>query len=105
MSVYVIVDNDVIDPQPYRDYLALITPTVARYGGRYRVRAGQIHFADSDWRPDRMVVIEFDNLEAAQAWVDSDDTREIHAMRRRHAHSRLIIIDGVDDATSTPEPS
>ncbi len=96
MSVYVIVDNEVINPEPYADYLALVTPTVAKYGGRYRVRAGKIHLADSDWRPERLVVIEFDDLQAAEAWVNADDVREIHDMRRRHARSRLIIIDGVD---------
>ncbi|MEE4661346.1 MAG: DUF1330 domain-containing protein [Halieaceae bacterium] len=99
MSVYVIVDNEVHDPEPYAEYLRLVTPTVAKYGGRYKVRAGHIHFADSDWEPDRLVVIEFDDVDAARRWVDAEDVAEIHAMRRRHARSRLIIIDGVDEAT------
>ena len=98
MSVYVIVDNDVHDPEPYAEYLRLVTPTVAQYGGRYVVRAGHIHFADSDWHPGRLVVIEFDDVAAARRWVEAEDTQEIHAMRRRHASSRLIIIDGVDES-------
>lgn len=96
MTAYVIVDNDVHDPEPYREYLALITPTVERYGGRYVVRAGKIHLADSDWHPERMVVIAFDDADAARRWVEAEDVAPIHAMRRRYATSKLIVIDGVD---------
>lgn len=97
MTVYVVVDNDVLEPEPYKQYLKLITPTLAKFGGSYLIRAGNIHFADSDWEPDRLVVMAFDNREDAEEWVHSDTTAPIHAMRRKHAKSRLIIIDGVDE--------
>ncbi len=96
MTTYVIVDNDVLDPEPYKEYLKLITPTVEKYGGRYVVRAGRIHLKDSDWSPDRMVIIAFDDAESACRWVEAEDVVPIHNMRRKHAHSRLIVIDGVD---------
>ncbi|WP_167854775.1 DUF1330 domain-containing protein [Mangrovimicrobium sediminis] len=102
MTAYVIVDNDVIDPEPYREYLRLITPTVERYGGRYLVRAGRIHLHDTDWAPGRMVVIAFDDAAAARRWVEAEDVAPIHAMRRRHAHSRLVVIEGVDVAGDEP---
>ena len=39
MSVYVVVDNEVHQPEEYAKYLELITPTVAEYGGiRYSSR-------------------------------------------------------------------
>lgn len=97
MAVYVVVDNDVIDQEPYREYLKEITPTVSQYGGRYIVRAGKIHFADTNWKPDRLIIIEFDNLKQAKAWVTSEETVPIHNKRRAHAKSHLIIIDGVDE--------
>lgn len=97
MTVYVVVDNDVTNPQAYRDYLKLITPTVGEFGGRYLIRAGEIHFSDSDWKPDRLVVMAFDKRADAEAWVHSTKTAPIHEMRRANAVSRLIIIDGVDE--------
>lgn len=97
MTVYVVVDNDVKNPEPYKEYLKLITPTLAEFGGRYLIRAGQIHFADTEWKPDRLVVMAFDSREEAEAWVHSEKTAPIHAMRRANAKSRLIIIDGVDE--------
>ena len=98
MTVYVVVDNDVQNPEPYKEYLKLITPTVAAYGGRYVVRAGKIHLTDSKWKPDRLVIMAFDTAEQAKAWVESDEIAYIHAMRRENAKSRLIVIDGVDES-------
>jgi uncharacterized protein (DUF1330 family) len=96
MTVYVIVDNQVHNPEAYKEYLALITPTVAAYGGRYLVRAGKIHLTDSEWRPDRLVVMAFDTAEQATTWVNSPEIAHIHAMRRANATSKLIVIDGAD---------
>ncbi len=96
MTVYVVVDNDVIDPERYAEYLKLITPTVFQYGGRYVIRAGEILHRDSDWSPDRLVVIEFDTEEAALAWVQAPEVAPIHDMRRRYATSKLIVIRGAD---------
>lgn len=100
MSSYVIVDNTVHNEGPYRDYLTLITPTVEKYGGRYLVRAGEIHYRDSDWNPDRLVIMEFNSPAEAKAWVTSSELAYIHAMRREYATSKLIIIEGVSDPAS-----
>ena len=98
MTVYVVVDNEVLEPEPYKQYLKLITPTLSDFGGRYLIRAGNIHFADTNWKPDRLVVMAFDSRAQAEEWVHSDVTAPIHAMRRKYAESKLIIIDGVDEA-------
>ena len=97
MTTYVVVDNDVYNPDEYAKYLALITPTVEQFGGAYVIRAGEILFADTDWRPDRMVVIAFAKEENALAWVTSPEVAPIHDMRRANASSKLIVIRGVDE--------
>lgn len=97
MTIYVVVDNDVHNSSEYAKYLELITPTVERYGGRYVIRAGEILFADTQWRPDRLVVIAFDTEEQAKQWVTDSDVTPIHDMRRANADSRLIIIKGTDE--------
>lgn len=96
MTVYVVVDNDVHNPEEYKKYLALITPTVAEFGGQYLVRAGRIHLVDSEWKPDRLVIMAFPTAEQALAWAQSPQTAPIHAMRRANATSKMLIIDGAD---------
>ena len=97
MTIYVVVDNDVHNTEEYAKYLKLITPTVEKYGGHYVIRAGQILFADTDWQPDRLVVIAFDDHEQAMQWVTASDVTPIHDMRRANATSRLIVIKGFDE--------
>ncbi len=99
-TAYVVVDNDVLEPEAYREYLDRITPTVPAYGGRYVIRAGRVHLTDSDWYPERLVVIAFDSVEQARAWVESDAMVPVHALRRRSARSKLIVIEGVADPLS-----
>jgi|TARA_A100001011_G_C13698788_1_gene590650 uncharacterized protein (DUF1330 family) len=98
MTTYVVVDNEVHNPEQYREYLELITPTVEQYKGTYVIRAGEIFFSDTDWRPDRLVVIAFATKEDALGWVESKDIKPIHDMRRSHATSKLIIIEGVKES-------
>lgn len=98
MTVYVVVDNDVHNPEMYKKYLELITPTVEQYNGRYIIRAGEIMFADTDWHPDRLVVIAFPTKADAIQWVSAEDVRPIHDMRRANATSRLIVIEGVEES-------
>ena len=100
MTVYVVVDNEVHQPEEYAKYLALITPTVADYGGEYVIRAGEILLADSDGQPARLVVMAFPDDKSAKAWVESEEVRPIHAMRRKYATSKLIVIEGVKNVTS-----
>ena len=95
MTIYVVVDNEVHNPEEYKRYLERITPTVKKYNGDYIIRAGEIFLADTDWRPDRLVVIAFATKEDALAWVESEDVKPIHDMRRSHATSKLIVIEGV----------
>ena len=97
MTVYVIVENDVTDAPAYQTYIDAIAPTVATYGGRYLVRGGDILFADSDWRPPRLVMIAFATHDAALAWIQAPELAALHAMRRRYAASRMILVDGLDD--------
>jgi uncharacterized protein (DUF1330 family) len=101
MTVYVIVDNKVHTPEHYQEYLRLITPTVAEYGGQYKIRAGKVHLFDSDWQPERIVMIEFSTKEAALAWVNAPELQALHAMRRQYAESKMIVIDAYSQPTST----
>jgi len=98
MTVYVVVDNVVHNPDEYKKYLALITPTVTEFGGHYVVRAGKIHMVDSEWKPDRLVIMTFPTAEQAVAWAESPLTAPIHAMRRANATTKMLIIDGTDAA-------
>ncbi|MCS6907227.1 MAG: DUF1330 domain-containing protein [Anaerolineales bacterium] len=95
MSAYVIIEVEVTDPVGYEEYKKLATPTVAQYGGKYLVRGGAIEVLEGDWQPKRLVVLEFENVERAKAWLNSDEYRPARELRHRYARSNTVVVEGV----------
>lgn len=95
MAAYVINDMEVTDPVAFEDYKRMSPPTLAAYGGRFLARGGACVSAEGDWRPARLVVLEFPSVERAKAWLDSPEYAAARALRQRSARSRMIIVEGV----------
>ena len=84
MPAYLVVDVHRTDRERASRYSERSGPSVVRHGGRYLARGRATATLEGDWEPDRLVVIEFESVEAARAWYDSDDYREIrHDARGR----------------------
>ena len=66
MAAYVIVDIEIRDPVMYEEYRRVAPPSIAVYGGRYIVRGGEVDVLEGDWRPQRLVVLEFPTVERAR---------------------------------------
>ena len=95
MSAYVIAEVEVTDPGKFEEYRKLVPPTIEAFGGRYVVRGGAIDGREGDWQPKRIVVIEFDDMERAKAWHDSDLYAPARALREASANTRMIVVEGV----------
>ena len=61
MSAYVIVEIDIIDPAGFEEYKKLASATVEKYGGKYIVRGGRTEVLEGDWKPKRIVVLQFES--------------------------------------------
>jgi uncharacterized protein (DUF1330 family) len=94
VSAYVLVEIEVTDPEAYAEYGKLAFPNVERHGGRFLVRGGATEMLEGDWAP-RIVLLEFESLDAIQRWYHSDDYQAILPMRLNSTKSRLIAVDGV----------
>jgi uncharacterized protein (DUF1330 family) len=95
MSAYVIAEVEVTDPGKFEEYRKLVPPTIDAFGGRYVVRGGAIDGREGGWQPKRIVVIEFDDMERATAWHDSDLYAPARALREASANTRMIVVEGV----------
>jgi len=104
MSAYLVVDVHRTDVERASRYSARSGPSVERHGGRYLARGGPAAILEGDWDPDRLVVIEFDSVEAAQDWYDSEDYREIRTMREGAGEWRMVVIEGVAARSRPAEP-
>ena len=81
MTAYVIADIDVTDPVAIEEYRRLSTLAVQAHGAVFRVRGGPVTVLEGDWRPSRVVVLEFPDSEAARAFYDSPEYRAARAAR------------------------
>jgi uncharacterized protein (DUF1330 family) len=95
MPAYVIVEIDILDPVGYEEYKKLAGATVEKYGGKYVVRGGRTEVLEGDWKPKRIVVLQFDSRQHAKAWLNSEEYREPRKMRHRTARTNMILVEGL----------
>ena len=97
MPAYVIADVSVSDPEQYKSYMALSPNAVAEAGGRFLVRGGRNEVLEGDWKPGRLVMIEFPAYEQARAFYDSALYRQARDKRAGATHHfNMIVVEGVD---------
>jgi uncharacterized protein (DUF1330 family) len=95
VPAYVVVDVERTDLDRAARYSELSGPSVERHGGRFLARGGAICVLEGGWRPERLVVIEFESAEAAREWYDSEDYRAACAVRQGAGNWRMVVVDGV----------
>ena len=95
MAAYFIVDVDIHDIAGMREYIERVPGIVGKFGGRYLVRGGNYEVLEGQWRPARVVVVEFPNVEQAKRFYDSEEYKEYKAARFRSAKSHGILVEGV----------
>ncbi len=95
MSAFLVVDTKINNPEKYEEYKKLAKPIAEKYGGVYRARGGVMDVRETDlWTPTRIVIVEFPDMESAQAFVNSDEYAPIKPMRLNNAECTLFIVDG-----------
>lgn len=95
MAAYYIVEIDIQDPAGFEEYRSKVPATIERYGGKYLVRGGRLETLEGEWRPKRIVVLEFPSIEQAKRWYDSEEYRPLKELRRRTARGHIVLVDGV----------
>jgi len=95
MAAYLLVDCEVTDPVRYENYKKLAPAAIARYGGRYLARGGATTRLEGDWRPNRIVVLEFPDADTARRFYDSPEYRAARAERAGAANMKMLLVEGV----------
>jgi uncharacterized protein (DUF1330 family) len=91
------------DPDTYLKYTALTPPIVARHGGRFLTRGDEVSTHEGEAFKERMVIIEFPDRAAAEAWYNDPDYQSASKFRRAASVGRMILQEGRAD-TATPDP-
>lgn len=95
MSAYYFVDvREIKDPVIMGDYRTRINAVVERFGGRYVVIGGPFQVLEGSYQPVFPVMIEFPSIQDARRWYDSDEYRELKALRLAATVSNAFFVDG-----------
>ncbi len=91
---YLVVDAKSTDPQAMQCYRDLAQVAVANFGGRYLVRGTPYAVLEgSDWRPQRLVIVEFPSLENARAFYDSPEYRVAREARAGVSDFDMLLVE------------
>jgi len=94
MKAYLVLDLSVNDLAGFRKYIAEIPAFIAKHSGKYIVQGAQPTTVEGDWKPDRMVILEFPEREKAEAFLNDPDTRDLFKVRHATTTSKLVLVDG-----------
>ena len=94
MPAYVINDMEVTDPDLLEEYKKLSPATVQQFGGRFLARGGELDVLEGEWRPKRLVILEFPSMAQAKAWASSAEYAPAKKVRQRASRSNIIVVDG-----------
>ncbi len=95
MPAYVIVDVHITHPEEYEEVKKLTPPVLSLYGGKYLARSGNVENLSGDWNPERIVLLEFPNLEKAKAWVDSPEYGTVKVIRDKTARVNMVAFESL----------
>ena len=96
MNGYLIIDAEILDPEAHSELVERIPAALAAHGGRFVVRTDEVEEIEGDWAPDRLVVAEFDSLEAARGFIRSPEYSALDDVRQRAVNSRIVVVEGAD---------
>lgn len=96
MAALFIADISAPDMEKYQSsgHLDVIPDIAARYGGVYRARGKATEVLEGDWRPKRLVIIEFPSMGDLLAFYNSAEYKPFKELRQRNAQSKVIAIEG-----------
>ena len=96
MPVYMIVETkEVMDEEMYGQYIKQVPQTVAKFGGKYLARGENVSLILGEWRPERLIIIEFESMHKFASWLSSPEYKAVAPLRERSAKVNAIIVKGV----------
>lgn len=93
---YVILTEDIKDPDGMVEYMKLAAPTFGQVEGIKVLAVDQTpEQIEGEWHGTQTVVLEFPSVEAAKAWYFSEDYQKAKALRQAAADCNAAILTGL----------
>jgi uncharacterized protein (DUF1330 family) len=97
MAVYLVSDVSVRDAEAVQTYRTLAADSIAKYGGKYLVRGGEVQALEGTWSPRTLIIAEFPSREHARTWYGSPEYALALEVRDSALSRNLILVDGIGE--------
>ncbi len=95
MKGYIIFQENVFDKEGFEKYKLMSPDSIARYGGEFVVRGGEIEVLEGKFDFERVVVIQFPSVEQARSWYFSDEYEEAKEFRLKISAGQAVLVQGL----------
>ena len=95
MAAYVIFKINVLDSVKLSSYQRLAPSIIEKYGGKIIVRGGDTVSLEGNEESRRIVIIEFESMEAAQKFYRSPEYTNAISLRKGAAEFDVIAVNGI----------
>jgi uncharacterized protein (DUF1330 family) len=101
MPAYIVARVQVTDWNRYREYTKATPEAIARYGGKFIVRGGEIVTLEGEAENRRLVVIEFPTMKQAQEFYHSPEYSKVKQLRAGAAVGQFLAVEGATPSQSS----
>ncbi|WP_421765015.1 DUF1330 domain-containing protein [Ekhidna sp.] len=96
MSAYILFDNlTVTSPEDLETYKSQVAEVVEKHKGKYVVLGGKTRVVEGSVTPSYLVMIQFPSFEMAENWYDSNEYKDLKALRLSATTSTGVIMEGL----------
>ena len=98
MPAYLIAEHKITNAAKFEGYRTKVGPIIAKHGGRYLTKGGSHKMPEGGhWKPERVVIIEFPDMDSLNAWYNSPEYQPLIALRKESTSDldMLITLEGV----------
>jgi len=97
MSAYLIAEHIITDEAKFHAYRTKVEPMMAKHGGRYLTK-GATHklLEGGHWKPERVVIIEFPDMNSFDGWYNSPEYQALIALPKSWTSDQdmLFVLEG-----------
>jgi uncharacterized protein (DUF1330 family) len=96
MTAYLIVEENVTDPEGFQKYRkGGVATTIQHFGGKIIAAGGTSETLEGDWHPNRLVILAFESVEQAKRWYNSQEYAPLKEIRLKATNSQAVLAQGI----------
>ena len=93
MPAYLIAEHIITDATKFEEYRTKVGPMMAKHGARYLTKGGSHKMPEGGhWKPERVVVIEFPDMNSLNAWYNSPEYKPLKALRKECTSDKICCL-------------